>query len=106
MTLRKKIIIGALALTIGIGMSSALPTRARADSDDWRHHDHHAWRWHHHHRDWDDYHRGYRDYPQGPAYGYHPGYIPRNGEGMISRDNPNFYWACDGDGHHCHWARR
>src|SRR5229473_2828583 len=98
MTLRTKIIVGALALTIG--MSTALPTRARADSDDWHHHDHHAWRWHHHHRDWDDhhhydwgdYHRGYRDYPQGPAYAYRPGYIPRNGEGLISRGNPNFYW--------------
>jgi hypothetical protein len=25
---------------------------------------------------------------------------------LISRRNPNFFWACDGDGHHCHWARR
>ena len=34
------------------------------------------------------------------------GYIPANGEGMVSRDNPNVCWSCDSEGHHCHWARR
>jgi hypothetical protein len=34
------------------------------------------------------------------------GYIPPNGEGMVNRQNPNLYWACDSGGHHCHWARR
>ena len=34
------------------------------------------------------------------------GYIPPNGEGMVSRDNPNAFWACDSNGHKCHWARR
>jgi hypothetical protein len=39
----------------------------------------------------------YRIYPHG---------IGSNGEGMINRRNPNFYWACDANGHHCHWAWR
>ena len=34
------------------------------------------------------------------------GYIPPNGEGMVNRQNPNLYWACDSEGHNCHWARR
>jgi hypothetical protein len=34
------------------------------------------------------------------------GNAPANGEGMVSRGNPNFFWACDSDGHHCRWARR
>ena len=34
------------------------------------------------------------------------GYIPANGEGMVSRDDPNVCWSCDSEGHHCHWARR
>jgi hypothetical protein len=25
---------------------------------------------------------------------------------MINRSNPNLYWACNSEGHHCHWARR
>jgi hypothetical protein len=25
---------------------------------------------------------------------------------MINRRNPNLYWACDSDGHHCHWTPR
>ena len=33
------------------------------------------------------------------------GYIPPNGAGMVSRNHPNAYWACDSEGHHCHWAR-
>ena len=34
------------------------------------------------------------------------GNVPANGEGMVSRNNPNFFWACDSEGHHCRWARR
>jgi len=34
------------------------------------------------------------------------GYIPANGEGMVSRNRPNLFWQCDSDGHNCHWARR
>lgn len=33
-------------------------------------------------------------------------YLPANGEGMVSRSNPNLYWQCDSGGHNCHWARR
>jgi hypothetical protein len=94
MDLKRKLIAGVIALAVG--NCFALPTSARADSDDWHHHDHHEWRWHHHDRDWDDHYRP----------GYRGQYLPPDGQGMISRRNPNFYWACDGDGHHCHWARR
>jgi hypothetical protein len=34
------------------------------------------------------------------------GYVPANGQGMVNAQNPNLYWACDSEGHHCHWARR
>jgi hypothetical protein len=34
------------------------------------------------------------------------GYIPANGEGMVNAQNPNLYWSCDSDGHHCHWKPR
>jgi hypothetical protein len=104
MNLGKKIMAGVIAMTIGA--SAALPGLARADSDDWHHRDHHAWRWRHHDHDADDYYRGYRPYPYAPNYAYRHQYLPPNGEGMINRRNPNFYWACDSDGHHCHWARR
>ncbi len=105
MTLRKKIIAGVIAMTIGT--SVALPTRARADNDDWHHRDNHAWRSDHHDKDADDYnHPGYRANPYAPAYAYRPQHVPSNGEGMINRRNPNLYWACDSDGHHCHWAHR
>jgi hypothetical protein len=38
-----------------------------------------------------------------PGYGYN---YPSNGAGMVNRRNPNLVWACDSQGHHCHWARR
>lgn len=111
MNIRKRIIAGVIALAIG--MTAALPMTATADSDDWHHHDYHAWH-HHDYRDWhnrdhddDDYYRyGNRAYPPAPAYAYRHKYVPPNGEGMINRRNPNFRWACDSEGHHCHWARR
>lgn len=34
------------------------------------------------------------------------GYVPPNGEGMVNRSNPKFFWACDSEGHKCHWAHR
>jgi hypothetical protein len=34
------------------------------------------------------------------------GYLPPNGEGMVSRRNPKWFWHCDSEGHHCNWARR
>ena len=34
------------------------------------------------------------------------GYLPPNGEGMVSRENPRWFWHCDSEGHHCKWATR
>ncbi len=94
-----------------------MPMRASADDHHWdAHHDYHHWDRDHddHHRDahyhewrWEREHDHYRAYPynQGYAYGARQ-ILPANGEGMIDRRNPNLYWACDGDGHNCHWARR
>ena len=97
---RVKILSGIVALVIG--MSVAIPIRASADRDDnypYRHH-HHSWRWQQ-----DNDH--YRAYPYAPAYSDDQrGSFRSNGEGMVNRRNPNLYWACDSDGHHCHWAPR
>jgi len=100
MSKRKKILTGVFALIIGL--SVAMPMRASAD--DYGHdrgREHHSWRWE---RDNDHY----RAYPYAPtyAYGYRRGYVPANGQGMVNPNNPNLYWACDSDGHHCHWAPR
>ena len=107
--MRKRILLGIFALTIGL--SAALPMRASADWDDHPHYrHHHEWRWEREH----DYYRAY-PYTVPPAYSYAPGYysygyrhryIPENGEGMINPRHPNLVWSCDSDGHHCHWARR
>jgi len=108
MSKRKKILGGIFALVIGL--SVAMPMRASAD--DWHHHHDsradHAWRADRDHRwRWDRYEDHYRAYPNAPGYAYgERGYIPPNGSGMIDRQNPNLYWACDSDGHHCHWAPR
>jgi hypothetical protein len=97
---RKKILAGIFALVVGFSL--ALPMRASADDYHWsdrHHHEHdahyHEWWWH-------------RDHDHYSAYTYQPGrsYIPGNGEGMVDPRNPNLFWACDGDGHHCHWAMR
>ena len=117
---RTRILSGVCALIIGLSL--ALPMRAAADDKDhgshWDHdrghqgqdyergHQHQSWwRW-----DWDkDHYRGY-PYTPPPAYAYsyqrHYQYIPENGQGMINPRNPNLYWTCDSDGHHCHWAPR
>jgi hypothetical protein len=42
MDLKRKLIAGVIALAVG--NCFALPTSARADSDDWHRHDHHEWR--------------------------------------------------------------
>jgi Ni/Co efflux regulator RcnB len=108
MTLRKKIIAAVIALAVG--MSAAVPTIARADEDDWHREGHQEWNRDHDRdrdrdgdRNWSYSDPGYRSYPN---YANRRGYIAPNGEGMINRRNPNFYWACDSEGHHCHWARR
>jgi hypothetical protein len=118
MTKRKKILSGIFALIIGL--SVAMPIRASAEDHDHDRGFHHGWRdhdhdWGHgHDRDWDHdrdwrwdrYQDHYRAYPYAPGYAYGRGYLPSNGEGMINRRNPNLFWACDSDGHHCHWAPR
>jgi hypothetical protein len=120
MSKRKKILSGVFALIIGLSL--ALPMRASAA--DWdHHHDHHwnGWRWHRDY-DHDDYghawrwHRdhdhyvgapyAYRTAPYAPGYAYSRGNLPANGEGMIDPTNRNLYWACNSEGHHCHWAPR
>jgi hypothetical protein len=102
MSKRKKILSGVFALVIGL--SVAVPMRASADDYNYRAHHHNAWRWNH----YQDHDRAY----PAPAYAYgqrgygQRGYIPANGQGRIDPNNPNLYWACDSDGHHCHWAPR
>lgn len=117
MNLPTRILLGVCAFIIAFVL--VLPTRAAADNDDHDDHDrgrhgehydhdrddhHQSWRW-----QWDkDYYRGYPYTPPPKYYGYwqQHQYLPENGEGMINPRNPNLYWACDSDGHHCHWAPR
>jgi hypothetical protein len=103
---RKKLLAGAFALVIGLSM--ALPTHSSADENGYGNHDSHhyqSWRWEHN----QDHYRGY-PYTPPPAYAYsyqrRYQYIPENGQGMVNPRNHNQYWACDSDGHHCHWAPR
>ncbi len=101
MSKRKKILAGVFAVIIGL--SVAMPTRASADErdhDSYRHHN--SWRWE---RD-NDHYRAYPYAPPAYAYGYRRRYYSPNGQGMVNPRNPNLYWACDSDGHHCHWAPR
>ena len=126
MNKRKKILSGIFALAMALTFSLPVTASARDwdhDGDGYRHH--HAWRDHawrdsddvYHSRNWRwewerDHYRGYPYAPgyayraPGYGYGYRRGYLPPNGEGMVSPRNPRFYWACDSDGHHCHWAPR
>ena len=114
MSRKKRILSGILALMVGL----TLMMPARALADDWNHHDqdhhnqdhhdqdHHESRWQDHHHDHDrdrNHHSGYRP---GYAYGNRGRSIPPNGQGMVNERNPNLYWACDSEGHHCHWAPR
>jgi hypothetical protein len=116
----KKILFAIFALIIGL--SVAMPMRALAD-DHGHDHDRHSHEWHGDRHAWrgdgdrDDHGRGwrwdwerdhYRAYPMAPsyAYGYRRGYVQPNGAGMVNPRHPNLRWACDSDGHHCHWAAR
>ncbi len=106
MNLRSQILAGAVALAIG--GSLVIPTTVRAD-DWWHHHDSYNGSWWHrdHDHDQDDRSYGWSHNRDRGYYNPNAGRnIPENGEGMISRRNPNYYWACDSHGHHCHWARR
>lgn len=135
MTTKKAILAWVFSVIVGFGML-AIPSRAMAhdhDDDGWGGHDrgwHRGWD---NHPGWENHrgygwggnedeedeeeeeeheHEGYYQQPYG--YGYQPygygrryGYgLPRNGAGMVNPRHPGLVWACDGDGHHCHWARR
>jgi hypothetical protein len=119
MSWKKRIVSGIFALLVGLTL--IMPVRALAD--DWHHHDrdHHGWDhdWDHHgwhHHDWDHHESRWQDHDhdRDRQSGYWPGYaygnrgrsIPPNGQGMVNERNPNLYWACDSEGHHCHWAPR
>jgi hypothetical protein len=119
MNKRTRILSGVCALIIGLSL--ALPMRAAADEKDHGDHDrghqHQAWRSDHdrdhQYQSWRwqrdrDYYRAYPYTPPPAYYGYwqQHQYLPANGQGMINPRNPNLYWACDSDGHHCHWAPR
>jgi hypothetical protein len=98
MKLATRIFAGIFALSMA--GAAVMPATVHAEENHW-------WSWHHH--DNDDWNRapGYGDgYQPGYGYGYQRGYIPPNGQGMISRRNPNLVWTCNSEGHHCHWARR
>lgn len=103
---RNKILSGVLALTMGVGLVMPMTASAYDYDHDGHHRERHEWR----ERENDRYYRGY-EYTPRYAYGNHPGAygnraLPADGQGMINRRNPNLSWACDSDGHHCHWARR
>ena len=130
---KKTILAWVFSAIVSVAML-AIPGRALAhdhdgDGDGWGHK-----QWHHdngQHRGWykhqggdrdedeeeEHEHRGYYQQPYGYGYGHQEpdgdeGYgwnQPRygyNGNGMVNRRHPNLYWACDSQGHHCHWARR
>ncbi len=104
---RKRILSGILALAIGL--SVAMPMRASAnDNHWWDHHHDHGDQWnrqhdpHYHEWRWEKDHDHYRAYTYAPGYGYRQG----DGQGMLDPRNPNLFWACDSEGHHCHWAER
>lgn len=106
MTKQTRILLGMCALIIGLSL--AMPTGAAANDQNHGRRDrgrqHQAWRWQRE----QNY---YRAYPYTPPPAYESNwqqrqYIPENGEGMINPRNPNLYWACDSEGHHCNWAPR
>ena len=90
-------------------------SRHRDNDDRWRGYNrdyrpNYGYRYNHEEEEEHEYRPGYRynSWNRQPGYGYYqPGYTyPRNGQGMISRSNPNMVWSCDSQGHHCHWAPR
>jgi hypothetical protein len=131
---KNAIVAWVFSATVGVGML-VMPAKAMAhDWDhvgDVTRHEHHDHDWHndffHHRAEEQSESRGY--YRQPPrytydnpryGYGYQPrryGYrdrwpryenyaIPANGQGMVDPRRPSLVWACDPQGHHCHWARR
>lgn len=134
MTTKKAILAWIFSVIVSVGMF-AIPGRALAhdhDGDGGRGHDHGWHRGWDKHSGWDNHrgrgwgedeeeeeeeheHQGYYQQPYGYGYGTPYGYgyrqrygygIPRNGQGMVNPRHPGLVWACDSDGHHCHWARR
>jgi hypothetical protein len=118
MTITRKKILGAV-LAASVGLSLALPLRAAADDGDherdrqhhmWSHDDDDSYRANHQYWRHDEDGDYYRAFPyrhdDDDNYRIYPHGIGLNGDGMINRRNPNFYWACDANGHHCHWAWR
>jgi hypothetical protein len=130
---KKAIFAGIFSVLVGIGML-VMPTGAMAhdrdhDGGGWGHRHHDNGRhlgWNKHRGDDDDY-RGGGYYQQPNNYGYQQPYRYGrgdndgdegyrygngrrsngwNGNGMVSRRHPGLIWACDSQGHHCHWARR
>jgi hypothetical protein len=106
MSKRKRILTGILALSVGL--SIAMPMRASAENvHHERDHHRHGWLW----EKYEDHYRARPD-DRGDAYRNRPGYaygnrpLSANGQGMINERNPNLYWACNSEGHHCHWAPR
>ncbi len=101
---RKKILAGIFATVVAL--SAALPMSASAADDHWWDRNHHE-HWDHHNDEhyrewaWQRDHDHYRAYTYAPGYGYHA-----NGAGMVDPRNPRLMWACDSQGHHCHWAPR
>jgi hypothetical protein len=126
---KKAIIALVVAAIVGVG-TLAIPARALAhgwdhDGDGWRHqrHDnglHRGW-YKHRGEDEEEEHEGggYYRQPYGNGYGEpdgdegYPRNLPNYGynsngsiNGMVNPRHPGLYWACDSQGHHCHWARR
>jgi len=104
---RKRILSAIFALVMGVSLTS--PIRASAEDNHWWDY-HHDKNWEEHHRNDPHYHEWWwdKDHDHSSGHTYAPGsaYHPANGEGMRDPRNPNVYWACDSEGHHCHWARR
>lgn len=132
---KKALIAWIFSAIVGLGML-AMPARALAhdwdhdgDGGGWRHprHDNGLHRgWYNHRGEAEEEEHeggGYYRQPYGYGYGYgnqepdgdegygwnRPGYgYNWNGSlnGMVNPRHPGLYWACDSQGHHCHWARR
>ena len=130
---KKAIIAWVFSAIVGVGML-AMPARALAhdwghDGGGWRHqrHDNGLHRgWYNHRGEGEEEEEGHEGggyYQQPYGYGYgnqepdgdegygwnRPGYgYNSNGwlNGRVNPRHPGVYWACDSQGHHCHWARR
>lgn len=126
MSWKKAMVLWVFSAVVSVGML-ATPNRALAhgwdhDGDGWRHQGHDNGR----HEGWDNHHdrdrheneeeeeehehQGYYQHPYGYGSGWNrPNYGSRwNGSnnGRSNPRHPGVMWACDSNGHHCHWARR